>query len=235
MRKIVPTIVIFASGVLAGLALRSGPALAGGGGAAANGDVNGDGSIDLSDAVSLLDWLFLGGADPVPIDCPGSSPRLPATGLASCFDAAGEPTPCTGGQCSGQDGFYRTGCPIDGRFTDHGDGTVTDQCTGLTWEKDSSSQKYLWCEALQYCESLGLGGHSDWRLPNARELLSLVHYGRSDPAIDPVFRAVPSGHWTSTSSSLVPDASWCVVFGLGTSEIVGKDARLNVRAVRGGN
>jgi len=236
MRKLAPILLIFVAGFLGGLAVRSAPALAGGGGAVAgNGDVNGDGSIDLSDAVSLLDWLFLAGPEPARIECPASSPRVPATGLGTCYGAGGEATACAGGECPGQDGFYRTGCPFDGRFVDQGDGTVTDRCTGLIWQQDPSSQKFLWCEALQYCEGLDLGGHADWRLPNLRELQSLVDFGRPDLAIDPVFLALPSGHWTSTTPPSFTDTAWCVVFGFGTSEFVGKDTRLSVRAVRGGN
>ena len=40
--------------------------------------------------------------------------------------------------CPGQDGFYQTGCAPDHRFVDNGDGTVTDNCTGLMWQKDTA-------------------------------------------------------------------------------------------------
>ena len=50
---------------------------------------------------------------------------------------------------------------------------VTKDLTELYWQK-SSINELTWSEALNYCESLSLSGHSDWRLPNIRELVSLV-------------------------------------------------------------
>jgi hypothetical protein len=82
-------------------------------------------------------------------------------------------------------------------FHDNGDGTVTDRATGLMWSKADSAKGMNWQQALTYAEKLTLAGHSDWRLPNAKELQSIVDYGRSPvaadaarrgPAIDPVFQ-----------------------------------------------
>ncbi|MGD9576766.1 MAG: DUF1566 domain-containing protein [Syntrophorhabdus sp.] len=78
-------------------------------------------------------------------------------------------------------------------FSDNGNGTVSDRATGLTWQKADSNKGMNWGEALQYAENLTLGGHSDWRLPNAKELQSIVDYTRSpetsdSAAIDPVFQ-----------------------------------------------
>lgn len=86
-------------------------------------------------------------------------------------------------------------------FTDNGDNTVTDQATALMWMKDDSGAlnaggdadgALTWEEALEWAENLEYGGYSDWRLPNAKELQSIVDYTRSpattnSPAIDPVF------------------------------------------------
>ena len=78
-------------------------------------------------------------------------------------------------------------------FIDNGDKTITDAATGLTWQKADSSKGLNWEDALQYCENLTLGGHDDWRLPNAKELQSLVDYTRSpetshSAAIDSIFQ-----------------------------------------------
>jgi hypothetical protein len=85
-------------------------------------------------------------------------------------------------------------------FVDNGDGTVSDLATGLTWLQDDSagldgSAGFLdWPEALAWAEELEHAGYSDWRLPNAKELQSIVDYSRapaatSSAAIDPVFDA----------------------------------------------
>lgn len=77
-------------------------------------------------------------------------------------------------------------------FVDNGDGTVSDHATGLMWQKADDGVARDWEEALAYAENLELGTHSDWRLPNAKELQSIVDYTRSpqttnSPAIDPIF------------------------------------------------
>jgi hypothetical protein len=80
-------------------------------------------------------------------------------------------------------------------FTDNGDGTITDAATGLMWLKDdvTSNSDGPWEvdfeTAIDTCEDLEAGGHDDWRLPNMKELHSIVDYTRSpeqddSPAID---------------------------------------------------
>jgi hypothetical protein len=96
--------------------------------------------------------------------------------------------------------------------------------------------------ALLYCEELTLAGHDDWRLPNVRELLSILDYGRLPP-VDSVFGPIsPLGwYWSSTP---VPSEgagasgqsldSWLVRFS-GGEVFAGSRARaFHVRAVRGG-
>ena len=81
-------------------------------------------------------------------------------------------------------------------FTDNGDGTITDSATGLMWQQADNGETYDWESGLAYAESLSLGDHSDWRMPNAKELQSIVDYTRSpqttsSPAIDPLFTCTP--------------------------------------------
>lgn len=92
------------------------------------------------------------------------------------------------------------------RFEDRGDGTVLDRATGLLWQQQDSGTKVDWKGALACAAGLSLAGKKDWRLPNAKELQSLVDYSRSptttkSAAIDPVFRTtdVESYFWTSTT------------------------------------
>jgi hypothetical protein len=206
------------------------PVAQGGAFASANGDTNGDGTIDLSDAVYLLTWLFRDGLAPVP--CPGGGPSgLPDTGQTIDFDVT----------CPGQDGAYATGCPMEDRFSDNGDGTVTDNCTGLMWERDTGNDgnPLKWCDALAYCQNLQLGGHLDWRLPNVRELQSIVDYGRSYPSIALAFGALNSVYWSSTSDVAGPNGAWGVYFGCGAVDVYHDDPPIPpknslyaVRAVR---
>lgn len=103
------------------------------------------------------------------------------------------------------------------RFIDNGDGVVTDTKTNLMWQKCSYGQSgndcstgatipLPWKESLQYVESLnnssGFAGHVDWRLPNAKELSSLLERSCFIPAINlAVFPNVDSSNgsfWSST-------------------------------------
>ena len=207
-----------------------------------NGDVNGSGGIDIADAIYILGYLFAQGPAPEAIECvacdsccpPPSGGALPATGQTACYDAAGNVIACDSAESPGQDGFYQAGCPSAGRFTDNGDGTVADNCTGLMWQKATAPGTHTWQEALQYCEGLEFAGHDDWRLPNVRELQSIVDYGRWGPSIDPVFGAEYGWYWSSSTSVSLPVLAWLVHFGGGYVDVgLGKDYHLFVRAVRG--
>jgi hypothetical protein len=116
---------------------------------------------------------------------------LPETGQTLCYDDSDPPIKLdscpSAGDFAGQDGFYTTGCPMAGRFPDNGDGTVTDTCTGLMWQEADDGNTRTWCNALDYCENLPLAGFNNWRLPNLRELQSIIDYGNRDPAIDGSF------------------------------------------------
>jgi len=83
--------------------------------------------------------------------------------------------------------FYRcvSGSEWGGNdFADNKDGTVTDRAMGLTWQQSDDGQTRDWLGALQYCEGLNLAGKSDWRLPNVKELQTIVDYTKNDPALD---------------------------------------------------
>jgi hypothetical protein len=68
-------------------------------------------------------------------------------------------------------------------YIDNGDGTVTDTMTGLMWFKNESGP-FVWENALIYCEGLTFAGYDDWRMPNIKELLSIVDFNRYGPAWD---------------------------------------------------
>lgn len=78
-------------------------------------------------------------------------------------------------------------------FVDNGDATITDNATKLMWMQDDSGETGLnWEQALSYAEELEFAGYSDWRLPDIKELQSIVDYSRSpessgSAAIDALF------------------------------------------------
>jgi hypothetical protein len=78
------------------------------------------------------------------------------------------------------------------KFVDNTDGTITDEATGLMWMQDDNGEGILWQDALAYAEGKEFAGYSDWRLPDAKELQSIVDYKRSpattnSAAINPLF------------------------------------------------
>jgi len=84
-------------------------------------------------------------------------------------------------------------------FTDQGDGTIADSATGLMWAQDDNGEGLIWSDALQYVQDMNGSnylGYNDWRLPNIKELQSIVDYTRSpgitgSAAIDALFNATP--------------------------------------------
>ena len=70
-------------------------------------------------------------------------------------------------------------------YVDNGNDTVTDKSTGLMWEKNDSGKTMNWVDALEYADKAKTAGYTDWRLPNSKELQSLVDYKKKDfPAIN---------------------------------------------------
>jgi hypothetical protein len=120
-------------------------------------------------------------------------------------------------------------------FADNGNGTVTDNVTGLMWEKTGTSGK-TWEQSLNYCESLNLGGYSDWRLPTVKELQSIADYGRIRPAVNSMYfpNTALNVYWASTTHATTTNQGWGVDFTYGFDYGYEKTYSFNVRAVRGG-
>ena len=115
------------------------------------------------------------------------------TGQSGCWNASGTVINCAG---TGQDGALLKGVSVSPRFTDNGDGAVKDNLTGLIWLKDANCfGNTTWTNALSNANTLaspscGLADGSAagaWRLPNVKELQSLIDFGQLDPAL-------PAGH-----------------------------------------
>lgn len=153
----------------------------------------------------------------------------------------------------GDDGYYQKGTAWPTQVFTVGSGSasncVTDNRTGLMWVKNPSGTPRVWSNALAYCEALdgssGRGGYTDWRMPNAREMLSIFDYsgpgGITLPLNHPFVGIVPSGVyvWTSTSMGWDPAHNYCWVPNTAESIMTfynGKsDTNCYVWAIRGGN
>jgi len=99
-------------------------------------------------------------------------------------------------------------------FIDNGDGTVTDAVTNLTWQAQDDATTKTWESALTYCEGSSLGGHNDWRLPNVKELRSIVDPKKYNLSINTAFfpNTRSSSYWTSTTYKNGITAAWSVRF-----------------------
>lgn len=136
----------------------------------------------------------------------------------------------------------------DNRYTDHGDGTVTDLQTGLMWKRcsegqsgtncgDSAPSLLTWQAALTTAANSSFAGYSDWRLPSVKELHSLLETGCHSPSINSVRfpNMPPEFFWTSTTTvdrSLV----FVVDFkdGFVSSEVKAGSGNAGTRLVRAG-
>lgn len=112
--------------------------------------------------------------------------------------------------------------------------TVVDSKTNLQWQRAVVATSYNWTAALAYCEGLTLAGFSDWRLPNVKELSSLIDVFQYTPAIDPVvFPATPMAwFWSSSPHLLYAGSGWGVSFDTGLTNQLFFYVAARVRCVR---
>lgn len=161
----------------------------------------------ISFVLSLLVILFL-----ISSIAMAGTIELPKTGQTTSY-------------ATGDDGDLKRGVawPIL-RFTDNGNGTVTDNLTGLMWAKDGNlpNATVTWQGALDYIASLnsgaGLAGFHDWRLPNRKEFFSLIDYSNFVPAL-------PTGHsfanvqsnyyWSSSTYAFDNRSAWLIGMSFG--------------------
>ena len=148
-------------------------------------------------------------------------------------------------------------------YVDNGDGTINDLNTHLMWEKKSldgrihdQSTVYTWPDAFStFIGGLnaggGFAGHTDWRLPNIKELQSIINYQNFDPAVSAAFNANCAlgctvttcsctqslfSYWSSTAYQVGPNSAWVVFFFGGIVNAYDKsNFTAYVRAVRGGS
>lgn len=147
----------------------------------------------------------------------------------------------------GDDGDRKTGAawPVP-RFTDSGDGTVTDLLTGLEWVKEphslpSNAGVGLWSGTVDFCYNLNFAGHSDWRLPNVKELESLLQNGTAllfawlNGEATPFSGIVGGFYWSATSCADNTGSAWRFNMDSGVIEKMGKMSSFcHAWPVRGG-
>lgn len=112
---------------------------------------------------------------------------------------------------------------------------VTDNTTGLQWQDNIQPHAKTWKDAINYCESLQLGGMNDWRLPNFNELNSLVNDNVYDPSISSIFvNTISNYYWSSTTSAIDTDYAWIVFFYNGDQDYSFKTDKSYIMCVRAG-
>ena len=175
----------------------------------------------------------------------GNSTAIPQTGQTSCWDPTATTAPFPTVPCpAGADGDLQKGVPwpTPTRFHDNGDGTLTDNLTGLIWLQKADCFGVMTTQGLALASANGLGSNScaltdgslpgDWRLPNRNEMRSLISYGQASGStwlLSNGFSNPQEGwYWSSDSYPIVPYTSdkWMIKSEGGTwlSANVAKDA-----------
>jgi len=112
---------------------------------------------------------------------------------------------------------------------------VLDTRTHLVWQDDVESKTILknFVGALSYCETLNLGGHSDWHLPSFNELYYLADRSKYNPSLSATFQNVAlSYYWSSTTNASNSSGAWVVRFYNGGDGTYHKATSNSVRCVR---
>lgn len=213
-------------------------------------------SIIATRTLSVISCMLLAacgggsGGTTVPTPAPLTSIALPKTGQTTCYDISSATVACnTAGIPQGQDGAFQTGAAEPNpRFTvDDTGNCITDNLTGLLWIRNAnlpagtdaaSTGTRTWQQALDFANNLDLCGFSDWRLPNRKELRSLINYNLANnaPALNTLgFNNAQAGlYWSSTSYANSADYAWTVDLGDGYVDAANKPDGAYVLSVRAG-
>jgi hypothetical protein len=196
--------------------------------------------------------------------CEEAAVAFPASGQTAAYPAD-KNDGITGSVAVPDDGTVQAGATLS--YIDNGDGTITDNNTGLLWEKKSDDgglhdkdNAYLWSgngsqetvwdwlDDINTQGGTGFAGYNDWRLPNAKELQSIVNYQNPSPRVSVAFHSncvpgatvftgsctFPLNYWSSTTRASSTDMAFYVSFNHGDVLPELKFQVFHVRAVRGG-
>ena len=161
---------------------------------------------------------------------------LPETGQTTCIDATGAAIACANTR---QDGDRRAGVAWPNpRFTVDGTGNcITDNLTGLMWARQDGGFR-TWQLGLDFANSLDLCGFTDWRMPNRKELLSLVNYGAGNIGVELLNNGftfqMESNLWSSSSVAGSAAEAWTLIVLPGVLSQGPKSGGNHVLPVRAG-
>jgi len=226
------------------------------------GDVNQLDGVTVADALGVL-RRSIGLSVDLTCSCDGTGEcplgGVTETGQTQCWDPVDVAPPIDPLDCvnTGQDGDVRAGIAND--FVNNGNGTITDNRTKLQWEiltddgsiHDWDDFSYQWAGAFGKIEDLNemaFAGQDDWRVPNIRELQTLLNYSAYNPATHGVFAfeckagcnsdecscTKASIYWAATTYQQSSSLAWAVQFQTGLVSNSSKISYNYVRAVRGG-
>ena len=112
---------------------------------------------------------------------------------------------------------------------------VIDISKNMMWQdnSDNLSYKTTWIMSKEYCATLSLNGYTDWRLPNIKELQTVVDIREKNIAINKEFKfTVPSSYWSNSADITNKTKSWYVGFETGATYRDSKDYDCYVRCIR---
>jgi hypothetical protein len=220
----------------------------------------------LASTMALFLWIAfaeLAAAD----DDRSCGEKFPASGQTTAYQADINDGTSDNPVDVPDDGTVEAGATL--RYRDNRNGTITDRNTGLVWEKKSDDGGlhdkdntypwsgslfddtiWDWLEDVNTENGVGFAGHNDWRIPNVKELQSIVNYEIPfpGPVVSTAFNTACTegctvkscsctaafGYFSSTTNALFTDLAWFVGFSFGNVDQNEKTAPLHVRAVRGG-
>lgn len=203
------------------------------------GDYNGDGTEDIAIfrasaglwAARDITRLYFGTS--------GDKALAPTGTIRRMLSVTGQ----TISRYQGDDGYYQSGAAFSFHTEVISGNTVTiDHNTGLTWAADGNEAGCNFnsytdlSSAFNWAEDLEFAGQTDWRIPNIKELISIIDYEGASVVVDPDYfpNTTLSYYWCSTTVQIPPGFGICVNFDNGISDIVPSTSTYKVRAVRGG-